>query len=747
MTNFLKSAYELASLGYAVFQCAPQLKSPFYLTAPRGCNSATTDLIIVTKNWTQHPNCNVGIKCENLLVLDIDCKENIDGVNDLRNVISSLGKLPDCPLVRTGSGGWHLFFARPEVDVIGTKHVVWQGKKTGIDIQVGNQYVVAPPSIHPNGQIYSWQGLLCKVADLPKLSQRWIDDFLSLRKNNQNTITNLIVPTSSVPVPSTISTLQANHRTIERCRAYISEVEPCISGQGGDKQLFKVASIIFWDFGLSESEGMPILEEYNQRCMPTWNQSRLKYKMQSALNYQHEKPRGYLIEQSRCPTQNNATDISELLTNLSPTPIVQAAETSVCLPERLTFIPGFVDELVRFCLDAAPHPNRVLAFCGAVALMSFLITRKVQTQTGIRPNLYIIALAGSGTGKDYIRKVNHFILESIGQSQSIGETIASGEGLEEAVIANKKMLYQTDEIQTLFAEIASGKESRYNNIVAFLLKVYTSADSVIVKRTKVDAKRYVGNISCNQPGLILFGTTIPEIFFNALTPTLMLTGLGSRCLFIEGEPRQPYNQNAADHKNVPKELIETAQWWCDFIPTTNGNNKHGDLLYENPTPIIVPMSDDALKIMNSLGAYADCEYAKTHDAIEQVLWTRVHEIACKLALIYACSTDYKSPIINQDAACWASEFTTWVIRQMMQMVRHNVAESAFAKLALRAESLIRKRGGIITRNDLSRALHTRPRELDEIIQKLTCEEIIETSLESGTGGRHKICYRLLKSNS
>jgi hypothetical protein len=375
--------------------------------------------------------------------------------------------------------------------------------------------------------------------------------------------------------------------------------------------------------------------------------------------------------------------------------------------------------------------------------MSFLITRKVQTQTGIRPNLYIIALANSGTGKDYVRKVNHFILESIGQSQSIGETIASGEGLEDAIIANKKMLYQTDEIQTLFSEIASGKESRYNNVVAFLLKVYTSADSVIVKRTKVDAKKFNGNITCNQPGLILFGTSIPEIFFNALTPTMILTGLGSRCLFIEGEPRQPYNQNAKDHKLVPSELIEIAQWWNDFIPSDNENNKRNNLLYENPSPLIVPTSDDALTIMNSLGERADSEYNKTQNTIEQTLWTRVHEIACKLALIYACSVNYQQPIIDNNAALWASEFTTWIIQQMMQMIQHNVADSAFAKLSLRTESLIRKHNGIITRTELSRTLHLRPRDLDEIIQKLTCEEIIETCISENTGGRNKICYRLI----
>jgi hypothetical protein len=111
MTNFIESACELVSFGYAVFQCTPKLKSPFYPTAPRGCNSAITDIIIVTKMWTQYPECNIGVKCENLLVIDLDCKDGISGADDLRNVIHSLGDLLECPMAKTGSGGWHLFFA------------------------------------------------------------------------------------------------------------------------------------------------------------------------------------------------------------------------------------------------------------------------------------------------------------------------------------------------------------------------------------------------------------------------------------------------------------------------------------------------------------------------------------------------------------------------------------------------------------------------------------------------------------
>ncbi|HBT77870.1 MAG TPA: hypothetical protein DEB39_13320, partial [Planctomycetaceae bacterium] len=68
MSLFLEEALKLAGLGYLVFQCVPNGKKPYAETAPNGCNSATNDPAIIRKWWTQYPDCNIGIKCENLLV-------------------------------------------------------------------------------------------------------------------------------------------------------------------------------------------------------------------------------------------------------------------------------------------------------------------------------------------------------------------------------------------------------------------------------------------------------------------------------------------------------------------------------------------------------------------------------------------------------------------------------------------------------------------------------------------------------
>jgi hypothetical protein len=702
MTAFLKSAYELAALGYAVFQCAPKLKSPFYLTAPHGCNSATTDLIIVTKNWTQYPDCNIGIKCANLLVLDLDCKAGIDGTNDLRNVISSLGKLPDCPLVRTGSGGWHLFFARPEVDVIGTKHVVWQGKKTGIDIQVGNQYVVAPPSIHPNGQIYTWQNSLCKVADLPKLPQRWIDEFLSLRKINQNKITNVIVPTSSVPTPSvptpsnssaTVITSHSNYSVIERCRAYISEVAPCISGQGGDKQLFKVASIIFWDFGLSETEGMPILEEYNQRCIPTWNKSRLQYKMQAALNYQHEKTRGYLLDNKN----NHNVDLSELKLDVicddstrchSEFEVVDGIEHLIEVPPipfELFRVQGFIGEVMDYCLENASYPIPAMAFAGALALQSFLCGRKVREPGDLRTNLYILALANASSGKDYVRKVIKSVAREIGASYGVGDKFTSGQAIEDSLLLNPNLLFLCDEFDAILNSIKKGKDSTNDMIVSTLLTLYTSANTFYDRRRKADIKKIE---QINQPHLTLFGTATPKNYYASLSSQMLEGGFFARMIVLDaGKRPKGQDANPPDGIIVQKRIIETAKWWYEFEPSG------GNLSNVNPTPAIVPFNKIAKDEIRQYREYTENEYSKAEvrgDTIAMTVWGRAAENATKLALLAACSESYNEPIIQARHTSWAVNFNSHQVRRALFLAAEYAAETDFDVKIKKAIQELRK---------------------------------------------------------
>src|SRR5918995_7313352 len=78
-----------------------------------------------------------------VLVLDVDGPEGEAELEKQRH--------PVTPMVRTASGGLHLYFKHPE-------HHVRTGIRvaSGLDVKASGGYVVAPPSIGANGQAYEW---------------------------------------------------------------------------------------------------------------------------------------------------------------------------------------------------------------------------------------------------------------------------------------------------------------------------------------------------------------------------------------------------------------------------------------------------------------------------------------------------------------------------------------------------------------------------------------------------------------
>ena len=52
----------------------------------------------------------------------------------------------------------------------------------------------------------------------------------------------------------------------ERISRYLDTTPPCIAGQGGDLQLFKVACSLYNGFALTEAETVAWLVIYNRKC-------------------------------------------------------------------------------------------------------------------------------------------------------------------------------------------------------------------------------------------------------------------------------------------------------------------------------------------------------------------------------------------------------------------------------------------------------------------------------------------------
>ena len=86
---------------------------------------------------------------------------------------------------------------------------------------------------------------------------------------------------------------------IEAARRYIAVIPSAVSGSNGHSQTFKVASALVWGFALDPDDALPLFEEWNENCEPSWSESELRHKLDDALAKPKKgKDRGYLLTAS-----------------------------------------------------------------------------------------------------------------------------------------------------------------------------------------------------------------------------------------------------------------------------------------------------------------------------------------------------------------------------------------------------------------------------------------------------------------
>lgn len=97
---------------------------------------------------------NVGVRLRAVdLVVDVDPRNFPQGVDVFQKLVEAVGLQPDhYPHVVTGSGGHHYYLRKPADVRLRTTMPDFPG----VEMKSFGTQVVAPGSVHPNGQLYTW---------------------------------------------------------------------------------------------------------------------------------------------------------------------------------------------------------------------------------------------------------------------------------------------------------------------------------------------------------------------------------------------------------------------------------------------------------------------------------------------------------------------------------------------------------------------------------------------------------------
>jgi hypothetical protein len=400
-------------------------------------------------------------------------------------------------------------------------------------------------------------------------------------------------------------------------------------------------------------------------------------------------------------------------------------------PEHLLDVPGLIGDIMQFNLATAFRPQPVLALAAALCLQAVLAARKVRDDRGNRTNLYAIGVAPSGAGKDHARKINKQILFLAGLNRHDGsEDLASDAGLISAAESEPAILFQIDEFGRFLRTIGDPKKAPHLfNVLTALMRLYSSADVVFRGKAYADKRR---SLVIDQPCVSLYGTTVPEHFYESLTADSVNDGCIARLLVFEASATPP--RRRASVQDVPMAIVDAARWWADFKPSGNLNSEH-------PEPAVVPTTPQAAAVFDQLAGVVDHELSQAHNG-QRALWARVEEKACRLALVYACSANREQPQIDEAAARWACELSEYLTRRMLFLAYEWVADGQFDAKQKRVKRIIRQAGGRISRSELCRKTQSlTQRERQEVLDNLRETGQVRESVVQ-TKGRSRVEYEL-----
>jgi hypothetical protein len=180
-------------------KCKPG-KHPVSRLVPHGVLDASLDINRV-REWFTNTHYNLGLatgRAAGIFILDRDDR---DGGNvSLQALEAKHGGLPHTLSQTTGNGVHYVFQLPPGLDVKNSA-----GKLApGIDIRGNGGYVVAAPSKHENGKVYSWnsaqQPQRNEIAPAPK----WLTDLALNPKGKQIVATTLSAKNLTSPEAFTI---------------------------------------------------------------------------------------------------------------------------------------------------------------------------------------------------------------------------------------------------------------------------------------------------------------------------------------------------------------------------------------------------------------------------------------------------------------------------------------------------------------------------------------------------------------
>jgi hypothetical protein len=347
---------------------------------------------------------------------------------------------------------------------------------------------------------------------------------------------------------------------------------------------------------------------------------------------------------------------------------------------------GPMDTLLQYIRDKSVYDNKNLALAACLSVASNTMGRRFYLKgrwSNVTPNLILLVVAASATGKESCMGVTRELLKEAGVGKACHGRIKSDKDLMDALSANQYANYLIDEFGIFLGRVSNAKSSGAHyleGVIGTIMEVYTKANSVLltdisrreaiisylageITRLKKECEEYGGsktkegekffnsakylverlkgveeNGGISNPWLSMFTTATPSTMKDAFTRETVESGFLSRALIFSESETNPKPKVKYDPPSKVPFVVAEKMNQCQFmqmrVDESQTAGRVDDWLAEKDRQGIA-LTDEAADFLGRLEAYL-FEWA---DALKEKGMTplarRAAEMVVKLCITIA----------------------------------------------------------------------------------------------------------------
>ena len=376
---------------------------------------------------------------------------------------------------------------------------------------------------------------------------------------------------------------------------------------------------------------------------------------------------------------------------------------------------SLVGEITRWIVNTAQDPLPTFALTNALVALGTMYGRRYRTEfTDTRTNLYAVAIAKPGMGKDHSRQCIKSLFMASGLDKLLcGDSFSSGSAMLRALKDYPSRISHMDELGMMLEQVAMKTASPHQRgIVKMLLELFSSSSGIYNGQEYVDNKANE-RVDIVNPNLNVFGSTTPSSLAPALKPAMAENGMLSRILLVPPFEDYPDFRFVERTRTPPAKLVDMMK--ATWEVKKPGGNLAGEQHLSASAVSLISVGWDA-DALEALKAIKMTERERGRQG--RYIWVRSTELTVKIAMIEAISRDPVRPIISTEIVEMSRALVAWLLGYAEGFFEDQVSDNEVEATHKKVLQIV-KRARQMTGNELARATQfLKKRERDEVMQTL-----------------------------